>query len=629
MNVWIIHALFLSKFVIQSQGATRMSLYDGFLTKKEDESFFHPPTEPQPFFIRTTESEPFFFSPTEPGLPPLQPETTNAYNTEKLASTQNTYPATFMEKIQPDLYEPLPTDPSVESNIFVPTLNIPATTDVSHILPITTTMYADEYEDYDNMDMDPLDVQTLISDLLKTGGSSGNDVKEGDLRLVDGRDKYEGNLQIFHDGRWGSVCDDEWDMSDAIVACKQLGFGKPKRYYHSSQFGYTKRLIHMDNLYCYGTEKRLQDCRFNGWGDHDCERTESAGLKCTSPPPPPTTPPPATTARPQIKRNFKIRLNGGRIKEEGRVEVSFEGSANFWAPVCGDGWDLPAALVACRELGLKYAQNAFQTHLFTKPSKSDSTNFTVNPGISGINCKGNEDRLSDCFHDEDIYCPRSGSTDVAGIVCVDEQADLAIDVYALISSTHLEDKTIFSLACAMEENCLASEAYSLRLNNPNYNLEVRRLLRFTTSIENIGNADFRPFIPKSHWEWHACHAHYHSMEVFAHFDVLNVFGARVAEGHKASFCLEDRECYGVEAKYSCENYGDQGITPGCKDIYYHNIDCQWLDMTEVDPGIYTFRMAINPEYKVAEQSFENNAVECVLTYTQQYALMSNCTIGRP
>ena len=67
--------------------------------------------------------------------------------------------------------------------------------------------------------------------------------------------------------------------------------------------------------------------------------------------------------------------------------------------------------------------------------------------------------------------------------------------------------------CAMEENCLAPEAYRLRRENPNFSLETRRLLRFTASIANIGNADFRPFIPKSHWQWHACHMHYHSMEV--------------------------------------------------------------------------------------------------------------------
>ena len=54
----------------------------------------------------------------------------------------------------------------------------------------------------------------------------------------------------------------------------------------------------------------------------------------------------------------------------------------------------------------------------------------------------------------------------------------------------------------------------------------------------------------------------------------------------------------MEPKYDCENYGDQGITAGCKDIYYYNIDCQWIDVTELPLGTYTFKMAINPEYKV-------------------------------
>ena len=68
--------------------------------------------------------------------------------------------------------------------------------------------------------------------------------------------------------------------------------------------------------------------------------------------------------------------------------------------------------------------------------------------------------------------------------------------------------------CSMEENCLAPEAYRLRHESPNFSMESRRLLRFTTSIQNIGDADFRPFIPKTAWEWHACHMHYHSMEVW-------------------------------------------------------------------------------------------------------------------
>lgn len=49
------------------------------------------------------------------------------------------------------------------------------------------------------------------------------------------------------------------------------------------------------------------------------------------------------------------------------------------------------------------------------------------------------------------------------------------------------------------------------------------------------------------------------MEVFAVFNIFNDIGEKVAEGHKASFCLEDNQCKpGVERKFACANYGDQG-----------------------------------------------------------------------
>lgn len=49
------------------------------------------------------------------------------------------------------------------------------------------------------------------------------------------------------------------------------------------------------------------------------------------------------------------------------------------------------------------------------------------------------------------------------------------------------------------------------------------------------------------------------MDVFAHYDILDTNGNRVAEGLKASFCLEDSACdRGVRPKYSCQNYGQQG-----------------------------------------------------------------------
>lgn len=36
----------------------------------------------------------------------------------------------------------------------------------------------------------------------------------------------------------------------------------------------------MDNLYCNGNEEDLTTCRFDGWGQSDCDSTEAAGVIC-------------------------------------------------------------------------------------------------------------------------------------------------------------------------------------------------------------------------------------------------------------------------------------------------------------------------------------------------------------
>ena len=36
----------------------------------------------------------------------------------------------------------------------------------------------------------------------------------------------------------------------------------------------------MDNVQCVGTEANLGLCKFNGYGNNNCQHTEDAGVRC-------------------------------------------------------------------------------------------------------------------------------------------------------------------------------------------------------------------------------------------------------------------------------------------------------------------------------------------------------------
>ncbi|XP_045704663.1 lysyl oxidase homolog 1 [Phyllostomus hastatus] len=201
--------------------------------------------------------------------------------------------------------------------------------------------------------------------------------------------------------------------------------------------------------------------------------------------------------------------------------------------------------------------------------------------------------------------------------------DLVPDPNYVQASTYVQRAHLYSLRCAAEEKCLASTAYAPEATD----YDVRVLLRFPQRVKNQGTADFLPNRPRHTWEWHSCHQHYHSMDEFSHYDLLDAAtGKKVAEGHKASFCLEDSTCdFGNLKRYACTSH-TQGLSPGCYDTYNADIDCQWIDITDVQPGNYILKVHVNPKYIVLESDFTNNVVRCSIHYTGRYVSTTNCKI---
>lgn len=97
---------------------------------------------------------------------------------------------------------------------------------------------------------------------------------------MSGTDTCQGRVEIFYRGNWGTVCDDDWGLSDASVVCKQVGCGQALDYKSNAYFGYGTGHILLDNVNCDGSEPFLSACYSLGWGIHNCGHHEDAGVIC-------------------------------------------------------------------------------------------------------------------------------------------------------------------------------------------------------------------------------------------------------------------------------------------------------------------------------------------------------------
>ena len=91
-----------------------------------------------------------------------------------------------------------------------------------------------------------------------------------------------GRVEVLHNGQWGTICNDGWDMEDARVACRQLGYPDAVRLLSWYNVSSGSRRIWLGEVVCTGKEKDINGCAHPGWENHNCLHFDNAGVECNT-----------------------------------------------------------------------------------------------------------------------------------------------------------------------------------------------------------------------------------------------------------------------------------------------------------------------------------------------------------
>lgn len=223
-------------------------------------------------------------------------------------------------------------------------------------------------------------------------------------------------------------------------------------------------------------------------------------------------------------------------------------------------------------------------------------------------CNYNPDATveGECFYYPNPNCPQG--------------PDLTI-IQSTIENS-LEIRTEYATNCMVEEGCMNGYGN-------------RTVLAFTTHIKNVGDMDYYIGNPNNNpdqFTFQNCHGHAH-YEGYADYVLYTMNGDNIPIGHKNGFCVLDLECSdGGAAQYGC---GNMGISHQCGDIYSRDLDCQWIDITDIDTADYILAIKVNWDQSPdalghIETNYQNNWAQVCIRISENngvktFTVLPNCT----
>uniref|UniRef100_A0A670ZVK1 Lysyl oxidase like 4 n=1 Tax=Pseudonaja textilis TaxID=8673 RepID=A0A670ZVK1_PSETE len=388
------------------------------------------------------------------------------------------------------------------------------------------------------------------------------------LRLVGPRSQAgEGRLEVLYKGQWGTVCDDDFNIHVANVACRELGYDQAINWAHSAKYGSGDGPIWLDNMRCSGTESSLAECDSNGWGVTDCNHNEDSGVVCTG-----RFCPSAVTEHGSKVEEVRIKPILARAKlsspvTEGAVEVKLQGR---WRQVCNAGWTRNNTRVLCGMLGFPYdGQVATGFYRYDLKSLSKKNTFWIHQ----IKCLGTEVHLGECkLH----VLPKAQN-----------QSACPHGMHALV-------------------NCIAGPEFQPKKakltshSKPKQEPQVR--LR---AGAHIGEGRVEVLIG-NHWGT-VCDEGWN-------LPAASVVCRQLGYGTAREALSGAQLGQGMQRRFGCANFGEQGVSVGCWDTYRHDIDCQWIDITDVPPGSYIFQVSLGRNLTWSEHRGISNFLGINLAY---------------